>query len=73
MAKEKAEIEGCADDNNWLECLRKVNANQFILPHLFTLTFPVEGTEFLPLSAQKAFNELKFNKGLNQIFRNFYN
>ena len=66
MAKSKAKDKGCADDSQWLECLRKVDANQFTVP-FNEGTYPVEGTEFLPLSAQKAFNELKFNKGMNQM------
>ena len=50
----------CTDDNQWLECLRTVDAN--LIQPLF-LTFPVEGTEFLPVSAVKAFNDQKYNRG----------
>ena len=72
LAKSRAKEEGCTDDMKWLDCLRKVDANKFILPDRI-LTFPVEGTEFLPLSTQKAFNELKFNKGLNQMMTKILN
>ena len=41
----------------------KLDAKQLILNRDFI--FPVDGTEFLPLSSQKAFNEGKFNKGLS--------
>ena len=62
-AKALAKRLNCTDDKQWLECLRKVNSKELILEQI-VLTFPVEGTEFLPITAQKAFSENKFNKGL---------
>ena len=60
--KALAKYLNCTDDKQWLQCLRTVDAKQ-ILP-LNGLTFPVEGTEFLPISAVKAFTDKKYNKGL---------
>ena len=62
-AKQLAKRLKCSDDKQWLECLRGVDA-KLIIPGNNELTFPIEGSEFLPLSAQKAFHEMKFNRGL---------
>ncbi|CAG2103293.1 unnamed protein product, partial [Medioppia subpectinata] len=50
--------------DHWLDCLRKVPAKEF---QRFTsqFTFPLEGTEFLPLSIQQAFNQSKYNQDLD--------
>ena len=73
-AKRLAKQLNCTDDKQWLECLRKVDAKHLqlaadnISQPLFDLfSFPVVGTEFLPISAQQAFHENKFNKGLFEI------
>ena len=64
LAKQMAKENNCTEDN-WLQCLKTVQADKlkFSKP-LYTLL--IDGTEFLPLSAQKAFNEGKFNKGTCQ-------
>ena len=66
QAKQLAKRLNCSDDKQWLECLRNVDANQLIVDE-FQVLFPVEGTEFLPFGAQKAFQMNKFNEGLDLI------
>ena len=66
MAKDLAKKVNCADNEQWLDCLRKVDA-KLLRAERYHLTYPVDGTEFLPLKAQEAFNEHKFNRGLHQI------
>ena len=64
QAKQLAQQLNCTDDKQWLQCLKTADS-KLLLPPELVLTYPVEGTEFLPFSAQKAFNEKNFNKGLS--------
>ena len=50
------------DGNQWLDCLRERDAKEF--SKFSESTFPLEGTDFLPISIQQAFQEAKYNKGL---------
>ena len=53
----------CSEDNKkLLQCLRGIDAKD-ILNYTGITTFPLDGTEFIPLSAQKAFKEGKYSKG----------
>ena len=73
-SKKLAKSMNCSDDKQWLECLKKVETKQFIrklLDPINAITNAIDGTEFLPFTAQKAFQELKFNKGFQEIANNF--
>ena len=63
-AKQIAKQLNCKNDNQWLQCLRTVDAKQLVQFATF-YTFPIEGTDFLPFPVLKAFNEKHFNKGLS--------
>ncbi|CAG2183689.1 unnamed protein product, partial [Oppiella nova] len=65
-AKQVARLLNCSESEDWLKCLRKADGMAVI--NLDNgLTVPVLGTEFLPISAQKAFETKKFNSGLDLI------
>ncbi len=59
----------CSDDNQWLECLQKVDAQKIIDYSEFS-GLPIYETEFLPLSVGNAFKSGNFNRGLF-LFSNF--
>ena len=63
-AKSLAKMLNCSDD--WLECLREVDS-KYLIPTDIQLTFAVDDTDFLPLTASKAFEEKKFNKGFDFV------
>lgn len=71
MAKDLAKQLKCEDDNQWLQCLRKVEAKKF-LNYVSGSMYPLEGTEFLPYSAQEAFNRIKFNDGRPKSLRCYH-
>ncbi|XP_054165680.1 acetylcholinesterase-like [Oppia nitens] len=54
--------------NDWIQCLRNVDSKELvkILPEM-SLTFPVVGTEFLPLTARQAFEHNLFNSDIDLI------
>ncbi len=58
----------CSDDNQWLDCLQKLDAQQIIDNSQFAAN-PIYETEFLPLSVENAFKSGNFNRGL--FFSNF--
>ena len=66
-SKEFAKSLNCYGDN-WLQCLRFLDAEEFLFGPL--VFFPIDGTEFLPLRAQEAFELGQYNKGKHryQIF-----
>ncbi|CAG2178953.1 unnamed protein product, partial [Oppiella nova] len=64
QAKQMAVQLNCTDSGQWLQCLRGVDAEEVLMYEL-ALTFPVLGTEYLPLSAQKAFLDNKFNSDID--------
>ena len=53
----------CTDDKTWLECLRKVDSKKIKQFHMNYFVPQLDGTEFLPLSAQKAFATKNYNQG----------
>ncbi|XP_054166309.1 cholinesterase 1-like [Oppia nitens] len=59
-AKLMASKLNCTDDKQWLQCLRKVDA-QAILMYSSLDIFPMYGTEYLPISAQQAFKTGNYN------------
>jgi hypothetical protein len=62
----------CSDDNQWLECLQKVDAQKIIDYSVFA-GFPIYETEFLPLPVENAFKSGNFNRGLFLFFFKFFN
>ncbi|CAG2114176.1 unnamed protein product, partial [Medioppia subpectinata] len=54
---------GCSEDMDWIQFLRTVDAKDLVEKTRF-LSYPVLDTEFLPLSARKAFQEKQFNSDL---------
>ncbi|CAG2183100.1 unnamed protein product [Oppiella nova] len=68
-AKETARKLGCDPyDHKWLDCLRAIeDPNLFLEPTeadvAFGVTWPVFGTEFLPILPQKAFETNEYNSG----------
>ncbi|CAG2179190.1 unnamed protein product, partial [Oppiella nova] len=66
-AKDTARELGCDEyDYKWLDCLRAIDdPNLFIEKpqngEPFVITYPVFGTQFLPLLPQKAFNTRQYN------------
>ena len=65
-AKDMAKRLNCNDDKTWLKFVRNVKPSEVLDNYDVILTNPVIGNEFLPELAHKAFNEVNFNKGLNQ-------
>ncbi|CAG2178558.1 unnamed protein product, partial [Oppiella nova] len=65
-AQEMAKHFKCTDDKTWLECLRKVDANQI---HAYTQlnVGPLVGTAYMPLTAQDAFKDGKYNTDVDLI------
>ena len=61
-AQKLAEQLKCNTTEQWIQCLRGVDAKEFLKTESL-YEFPVEGTEFLPISVQKAFETKKFNSG----------
>ena len=62
-AKDFGKEVGC-DGEQWLQCLRKLDAESLETLQIF---YPVDNTEFLPLTAQKAYEQGKFNKGVDLL------
>ena len=62
MAKELAEKFSCSG-KQWIKCLRRVEAKK-LLPFAPDTMYALHGTEFLPYSAQEAFDRLEFNSGI---------
>ena len=62
MARDLAREFKC-HGREWLKCLRGVEAKKF-LAHVPSTMSPLSGTEFLPFSAQEAFDRQKFNSGI---------
>ena len=61
-SKQIAKQLNCTDDKQWLQCLRGVDANQInTIETIFT--YPLEGTDFLPMSVQNAFNQSNYLQG----------
>ncbi|CAG2110216.1 unnamed protein product, partial [Medioppia subpectinata] len=57
----------CNETEDWIQCLRRADANDIVKHINLFATYPVFGTEFLPLRARQAFNEKKFNTEIDLI------
>ncbi|CAG2100776.1 unnamed protein product [Medioppia subpectinata] len=57
---------GCSERVDWIQYLRTVDAKQLVTSSRH-LMFPVFGTEFLPLPAQTAIRDYKFNSGIDLL------
>ncbi|XP_054165678.1 acetylcholinesterase-like, partial [Oppia nitens] len=67
-AKKLAKIFNCSLTDDWIQCLREVDANILVkLLPLFDVTYPVIGTQFLPLIARQAFEHNLFNTDIDLI------
>ncbi|CAG2180771.1 unnamed protein product, partial [Oppiella nova] len=65
-AKQMARLMNCSESEDWLKCLRKADGMAVInLDN--ALIVSVLGTEFLPISAQKAFETKKFNSDIDLL------
>ncbi|CAG2107814.1 unnamed protein product [Medioppia subpectinata] len=64
QALTKAKQFNCTETSDWLQCLRALNTDDLIAPEL-GLSFPLNGDQFLPLRAKKAFETMKYNHGVN--------
>ncbi len=69
-AEEMKKSFNCSNGNHWVECLQKVDA-QKINDYNFSHAITIEGTDFLPLTTEKALKNGNFSKGL--IFFPFMN
>ena len=59
-AKNFAKTLNCPGET-WLQCLREKDPEQ--IQTGFEVVYPIDGTEFLPLTARKALEQGNFNKG----------
>ncbi|CAG2110215.1 unnamed protein product [Medioppia subpectinata] len=57
----------CNETEDWIKCLRRADANDILKYWDPFATYPVFGTEFLPIRTQQAFNEKKFNTDVDLI------
>ncbi|CAG2111533.1 unnamed protein product, partial [Medioppia subpectinata] len=57
----------CNETEDWIQCLRRADAKDILKYATNMFTFPVLGTEFLPISARQAFDEKKFNTDIDLI------
>ena len=62
IAKQLSKSFNCSDDNQWLNCLRKVDANK-LMSHHFDPKI-MDGTDFMPNSTEIAFKTGNFRKGI---------
>ena len=67
--KQIAKHFNCSDDHKWLDCLRRIDAQEFALDPMIPIIYhdngphPVDNTEFLPLFAQQTFKWDNYSKG----------
>ncbi|CAG2120566.1 unnamed protein product, partial [Medioppia subpectinata] len=57
----------CNESEDWVHCLRRADPKDILKYVNPIATYPVFGTEFLPISARQAFNEKKFNQDIDLI------
>ncbi|CAG2116374.1 unnamed protein product [Medioppia subpectinata] len=57
----------CNETEDWIQCLRRADAKDILKYENPIGTYPVFGTEFLPIFARQAFNEKKFNTDIDLI------
>ncbi|CAG2119961.1 unnamed protein product, partial [Medioppia subpectinata] len=51
----------CNESEDWIQCLRRADARDILKYSVGFSTYPVFGTEFLPISTQQALKDKKFN------------
>ncbi|CAG2101306.1 unnamed protein product [Medioppia subpectinata] len=64
LGKRIAKDHKCSESEDWLQCLRGLDAKEFN-KYSDPVTYPVFETEFLPISAQKAFVSKKYNSDVD--------
>jgi hypothetical protein len=64
-SKSLAENLNCSQ-NEWLECLRRADVKEMI-KYTPVVQMPLEGDQVLPLLAQNAFKEHKYNQGMSKL------
>ena len=65
QAKDTAKHLNCSD-NQWLDCLRRVDAKLLNSQHRMH-PYAIHGTEFLPFTAQEAFKAHSYNSGIKTL------
>ncbi|CAG2111665.1 unnamed protein product, partial [Medioppia subpectinata] len=55
----------CNETEDWLQCLRRADAKDIVKYGSSGMTFPVFGTDFLPIRTQQAINDKKFNTDID--------
>ena len=70
QTKQIAKQLNCSEADDWIQCLRGIDAKEFQKYSAFQV-FPFIGTEFRNITAQKAFDDMKFNSGMTMI-NSFY-
>lgn len=65
VSKQLAHKVNCTDDKQWLTCLRKVSAKDIIDNYIVStgIQQAIDRTEFLPFTANEAFERKEFSKG----------
>ncbi|XP_054165675.1 cholinesterase-like [Oppia nitens] len=66
IGKQLAKDFNCSDSEDWIHCLRKVDS-KLLVNKTIQLLFPLESTQFLPISAIEAFKQNKFNSDIDLI------
>ncbi|CAG2177705.1 unnamed protein product, partial [Oppiella nova] len=66
MAKELSKQLNCTEGEDWLKCLRGVDPSEFAALYKKP-TYAVFGTQYLPVSAQNAFENNNFNTDIDLI------
>ena len=71
-SKKFSQIKGCEDENNWINCLKKLDAKEIIKYPFNPFNFlanqqflPVVGEAFYPITSFEAVKKGKFNSGIN--------
>ena len=71
-SKKFSQSRGCQDENNWINCLKKLDAKEVINYRFNSLNFianqhflPVVGEAFYPVASFEALKKGKFNSGIN--------
>ncbi|CAG2119629.1 unnamed protein product [Medioppia subpectinata] len=57
----------CNETEDWIQCLRRADPKDILKYENPIGSYPVFGTEFLPIRTQQAFNEKKFNTDIDLI------
>ncbi|CAG2111019.1 unnamed protein product [Medioppia subpectinata] len=55
----------CSQTVHWLQCLRNISAEDMLKLSTKVISFPILGTEFLPISAKNAFKTQQLNSDID--------